>query len=252
VVVRRFGSKVRVLAAAGIATAVLLGAAGPVAASEVSDAIKAEKRVERRIEKLTRQARIRVRQLQRAVVVAERDADARPGLQTLSVLEAAQRAEHGFGRWAASTLRSLRARDDELEAWLYSWGIFRVCPVDGPRYIHDDFGEIVTVGDAPPHVHQGSDVEAPTWTPIRAPFDGYAWSSSSPYGGYQVRVRGDRGYVFVAHLIAYGDLGWVDAGTTVGYVGDTGLSTAPHAHVEWHPWDGGAVDPYSYLRLSCG
>ena len=87
---------------------------------------------------------------------------------------------------------------------------------------------------------------------FRAPFDGYAWSSSSPYGGYQVRVRGDRGYVFVAHLIAYGDLGWVDAGTTVGYVGDTGLSTAPHAHVEWHPWDGGAVDPYSYLRLSCG
>ena len=63
----------------------------------------------------------------------------------------------------------------------------------------------------------------------------------------------DRGYVFVAHLIAYGDLGWVDAGTTVGYVGDTGLSTAPHAHVEWHPWDGGAVDPTlpaAQLRLS--
>ena len=92
--------------AAGIATAVLLGAAGPVTASEVSDAIKAEKRVERRIEKLTRQAHIRGRQLQRAVVVAEQEADARPGLQTLSVLEAAQRAEHGFGRWAASTLRA--------------------------------------------------------------------------------------------------------------------------------------------------
>jgi murein DD-endopeptidase MepM/ murein hydrolase activator NlpD len=127
-----------------------------------------------------------------------------------------------------------------------------VCPVDGPRYIHDDFGETVIVGDAPPHIHRGSDVEAPTWTPIRAPFDGYAWASSSPYGGYQVRVRGDHGYVFIAHLIGYGDLGWVSAGTTVGYVGDTGLSTAPHAHVEWHPWNGGAVDPYYLLRLSCG
>jgi murein DD-endopeptidase MepM/ murein hydrolase activator NlpD len=98
----------------------------------------------------------------------------------------------------------------------------------------------------------GSDVEAPSWTPIRAPFDGYAWGSSSPLGGYQVRVRGDRGYVFIAHLYGYGDLGWVSAGTTVGYVGSTGLSTAPHAHVEWHPWDGGAVDPYYLLRLSCG
>jgi murein DD-endopeptidase MepM/ murein hydrolase activator NlpD len=235
-----------------ITTALLLGAASPAAASEVSDAIKAEKRIERQISKLTRQARIRSRELGRAVARAERDDEARPGLRTLSALADARRAEHGFARWVAGTLRSLRARHGELDAWLYSYGIFRVCPVDGPRYIHDDFGETVNVGDAPPHVHRGSDVEAAFWTPIRAPFDGYAWASTSPYGGYQVRVRGDRGYVFIAHLIGYGDLGWVDAGTTVGYVGDTGLSTAPHAHVEWHPGDGGAVDPYSLLRLSCG
>ena len=178
-VVRRFGSKARVLAAAGIATAVLLGAAGPVTASEVSDAIKAEKRVERRIEKLTRQAHIRGRQLQRAVVVAEREADARPGLQTLSVLEAAQRAEHGFGSVGRLDTPEPQCSPRRAGGLAVLLGIFPVCPVDGPRYIHDDFGEIVTVGDAPPHAHQGSDVEAPTWTPIRAPFDGYAWSSSS-------------------------------------------------------------------------
>ena len=243
---------VRVLSAAALAAAVLLSAAGPATASDVSDAIKAEKRVERQISKLTRQARVHARKLGRAVARAERDDDARPGLQTVSALEDARRAEHGFVRWAGATIRSLHERHEELEAWLYSYGIFRVCPVDGPLFIHDDYGETVNVGDAPPHVHRGSDVEAPTWTPIRAPFEGYAWASSSPYGGNQVRVRGDRGYVFIAHLIDYGDLGYVSAGTTIGYVGDTGLSTAPHAHVEWHPWDGGAVDPYPYLRLSCG
>jgi murein DD-endopeptidase MepM/ murein hydrolase activator NlpD len=148
-------------------------------------------------------------------------------------------------------LDALRARRVELDAWLYSWGIFSVCPVDAPRYIHNDFGEIVSVEGVEPHVHMGSDIEAPTWTPIRAPFDGYAWGSYSPLGGYQVRVRGDRGYVFNAHLIGYGDLGWVEAGTIIGYVGDTGDSTAPHDHFEWHPWGGGAVDPYSLLTLSC-
>jgi murein DD-endopeptidase MepM/ murein hydrolase activator NlpD len=249
--VRRFRI-VRAAGAVAMATAVLLSAAGPAAASDVSDAIGAQRRVERRIQRLTHRSRIHERQLRRAVVRAERRNDARPGPQTLSALEAARRTERGYERWTAGALRSLQARRDELGSWLYSWGIFRVCPVDGPRYIHDDFGETVNVGDAPPHIHRGSDVEAPTWTPIRAPFDGYAWASSSPYGGYQVRVRGDRGYVFIAHLIGYGDLGWVSAGTTVGYVGDTGLSTAPHAHVEWHPWDGGAVDPYYLLRLSCG
>ena len=145
----------------------------------------------------------------------------------------------------------LTTRRDDLQAWLATWGILRVCPVDAPRFIHDDFGEIVRVGDVEPHVHMGNDIVAPSWTPIRAPFDGYAWASSSPLGGYQVRVRGDRGYVFNAHLIGYGDLGWVGAGAIIGYVGATGDSTASHDHFEWHPWDGGAVDPYYLLTLAC-
>jgi murein DD-endopeptidase MepM/ murein hydrolase activator NlpD len=234
-----------------IALVMLIGATAPAGASEVSEAMRAEQRVERRINVLTREARERSRTLRRAVVLAQRDADARPGLKTLTALLHARRQEHGFNAWTDDRLESLRAHHGDLEAWLAVWGIFRVCPVDAPRYIHDDFGEIVNVEGVEPHVHMGSDIEAPSWTPIRAPFDGYAWSSYSPLGGYQVRVRGDRGYVFNAHLIAYGDLGWVGAGTIVGYVGATGDSTAPHDHFEWHPWGGGAVDPYYLLSLSC-
>jgi murein DD-endopeptidase MepM/ murein hydrolase activator NlpD len=238
-------------AAAAIALAVLTGAAAPAAASEVSEAVGAEKRVERRIRSLTREARGHARSLRRAVVAAEHTAEARPGRRTLTVLRQARVRQRLYGSWTDERLAALATRHADLEAWLYSWGIFRVCPVDAPRYIHDDFGEIVNVEGVEPHVHMGSDIEAPTWTPIRAPFDGYAWSSSSPLGGYQVRVRGDRGYVFNAHLIGYGNLGWVGAGTIVGYVGDTGDSTAPHDHFEWHPWDGGAVDPYYLLSLAC-
>jgi murein DD-endopeptidase MepM/ murein hydrolase activator NlpD len=238
-------------ATAVIAFTVLVGAAAPASASEVSDNVRAEKRVERRLTRLTELSRERSRALRRAVVVAQRDADTRPGLQSLSALQHVRLAERRLNSWMTRRIGALERRRIELEAWLYSWGIFRVCPVDAPRYIHNDFGEIVNVEGVEPHVHMGSDIEAPTWTPIRAPFDGYAWGSYSPLGGYQVRVRGDRGYVFNAHLIAYGDLGWVEAGTTIGYVGDTGLSTAPHGHFEWHPWDGGAVDPYYLLTLSC-
>ena len=239
-------------AAAAVAVGVWFAAAAPASASAVSDNLRAEKQVERKIERVIHRSTAKLRLLRRAVRAAQRDNENRPGFQTMTTLRQARLAAVGYEQWTRKRLVRLRARRDELAAWLSIWAVFPVCPVDAPRYIHDDFGEIVRVGDTPPHVHMGSDIEAPYWTPIRAPFDGYAWGSSSPLGGYQVRVRGDRGYVFIAHLNGYGDLGWVSAGTTVGYVGSTGLSTAPHAHVEWHPWDGGAVDPYYLLRLSCG
>jgi murein DD-endopeptidase MepM/ murein hydrolase activator NlpD len=238
-------------AAAAISLAVVVSAAAPASASEVRDRIRAERRIERQLTRLTRVSRERSRALRRIVVISQHDADSRPGRRTLTVLRIARHSERRFDHRMSRRLHRLRVRRDELGSWLDSWGTFRVCPVDGPHYIHNDFGETVHVEGVEPHMHMGSDIEAPTWTPIRAPFDGYAWGSYSPLGGYQVRVRGDRGYVFNAHLIAYGDLGWVEAGTIIGYVGDTGDSTAPHDHFEWHPWDGGAVDPYYLLTLSC-
>jgi murein DD-endopeptidase MepM/ murein hydrolase activator NlpD len=237
--------------AAAALTLVMLSGAGPAAASEVSDALRASKRAGRQIHELTRQSNPRSRALHREMIAAQRESDARPGRQTLTVLRRSRRNERRFNAWTDHRLGILTARRDELQSWLATWGIFRVCPVDAPRFIHDDFGEIVNVEGVEPHVHMGSDIEAPTWTPIRAPFDGSTSTSYSPLGGYQVYVRGDLGYVFNAHLIAYGDLGWVRAGTIIGYVGSTGDSTAPHDHFEWHPWHGGAVDPYYLLSLVC-
>lgn len=239
-------------AAVLISLSALLPTAAPARGSEVSERLEAQRKINRNLASLTRTSARQARRLHRAVVSAQHESDRRPGLNTLTLLDDARRAEVRHARDVARRLRALRARRAELEAWLATWAVFRVCPVDAPRYIHDDFGEVVTVGDVEPHVHRGSDIEAPMWTPIRAPFDGYAARSYSPLGGYQLRIHGDRGFVYVAHLTAYGRLGWVGAGTIVGYVGSTGLSTAPHAHVQWHPWDGGPIDPYFLLRLSCG
>jgi murein DD-endopeptidase MepM/ murein hydrolase activator NlpD len=242
----------RASAAAAFALTLFLAAAAPAHASEVSDHLDEQRRVDAQIRTLTRHMRARGHDLDRAVARAEREADLHPGSGSLSVLRSSYRERRGHQRAVSRRLRRLRSRLDGIEAWLSTWAVFRVCPVDPPRYVHDDFGEIVQIEGVEPHVHMGNDIEAPTWTKIRAPFDGYASSSYSPLGGYQVRVHGDRGYVFNAHLIAFGQLGWVHAGTVIGYVGSTGDSTAPHDHFEWHPWNGPAVDPNYLLLLTCG
>jgi murein DD-endopeptidase MepM/ murein hydrolase activator NlpD len=154
-------------------------------------------------------------------------------------------------RRVGARVESLRERIAALTWWLQTTGIFRVCPVPEYTTIYDDYGEMVRVPRVRPHIHRGSDVTAPTWSPILAPFDGYASASRSYAGGLEVRVRGERGYVYNAHLIGYARLGWVRTGDVVGYVGSTGDSTAPHDHIEWHPWGGAAVDPHALIVAAC-
>jgi len=129
-------------------------------------------------------------------------------------------------------------------------GPFRVCPVDNPRAYSNDWGAPRSGGRS----HQGIDILAPQGTPIRAPFDGTVKSNSSGRGGKQVRVYGSAGYVFNAHLSRHaGVSGFVKAGTVVGYVGNTGNASGgpTHDHFEWHPRNGGAVNPYRLLNIVC-
>jgi peptidoglycan LD-endopeptidase LytH len=128
-------------------------------------------------------------------------------------------------------------------------GPFRICPVDQPRAYSNDFGVPRPGGRR----HQGIDIFAPEGTPIRAPFPGVAVDSSNDVGGLAVKVLGGRGFVYNAHLSAIGNIGSVSVGTVIGYVGSTGNArgTPPHDHFEWHPGNGGAVNPYAYLNQVC-
>lgn len=130
---------------------------------------------------------------------------------------------------------------------------FGVCPVQGPHAVADDFGIWVhhPKDEGGDHIHQGNDISAPLGTPIVAPFDGIAAVATNKIGGLAVKVFGQFGYVYNAHLSRFGTLGSVTKGTVVGYVGATGNAGGPHDHFEWHPGGGPAVDPHAFLLQVC-
>ena len=130
---------------------------------------------------------------------------------------------------------------------------FAVCPLQGPHAISDSFGIWVHRSEkrGGDHVHQGNDISAPMGTPIVAPFDGIAVTAENDLGGMAVKVFGEYGYVYNAHLSRYGQLGPVEKGDVIGYVGATGNALGPHDHFEWHPNEGPAADPYPFLMLVC-
>ena len=159
----------------------------------------------------------------------------------------AQRSDHA----RTERIRNLQKRVRALSAWLDVWGVFKSCPVSGPHLVSNDFGVIVRMPGVPVHVHQGNDITAATGTPIVAPFDGTAVVSPNVLGGLAVKVYGAAGYVYNAHLSAYGHLGPVNAGDVIGYVGSTGDASGPHDHFEWHPGNGSAIDPNPLLSVVC-
>jgi murein DD-endopeptidase MepM/ murein hydrolase activator NlpD len=158
-----------------------------------------------------------------------------------------QRRAHQTADRIAALQRQIRS----TSAWLRQWGVFKTCPVNGPHTVNNDFGVLVSMPGVPPHIHEGNDITANTGTPIVAPFDGRAVVSPNVLGGLAVKVYGSAGYVYNAHLEAYGHLGTVRAGEVIGYVGSTGDASGPHDHFEWHPGDGSAVDPNPLLSVVC-
>ncbi len=198
------------------------------------------RRVQETQEKLSR-SRAELVRLQRARELA---------LQQLAIDRAEMRERMAESRRLYAALQD---RQDQILLEISRVRPFAACPVDGPHAIADNFGIWVhhTKEDGGDHVHQGNDISAPSGTPIVAPFDGVAVTATNKIGGLAVKVFGDYGYVYNAHLSRYGNLGPVETGDVIGYVGATGNAGGPHDHFEWHPGGGAAVDPYGFLLLVC-
>ena len=98
--------------------------------------------------------------------------------------------------------------------------------------------------------HEGMDFTAPEGTPVRATGDGEVTETQSTGAqGIKVVIDHGNGYKTVyAHLLKYtvrkGQK--VKRGETIGQVGSTGLSTAPHLHYEVHK-NGKPVNPINYF-----
>ena len=168
----------------------------------------------------------------------------------LKVMSKLRVKERTLIRSLRTRITSLKTQRAAITEWIESLPL-QTCPVDGPHEVYDGFGDIRDMPGTPRHIHQGNDIMAATGTPIVAPFPGEAVMEPNDLGGQAVKVYGAEGYVYNAHLSAYGKLGHVETGDVIGYVGSTGNATAPHDHFEWHPGNGSAVDPYDVLMTVC-
>lgn len=121
--------------------------------------------------------------------------------------------------------------------------------------ITSGFGERVAPCRGCSSYHRGVDFDAGYGAPISAIADGTvtAVGRSTSYG-YRVEVEhiinGQKVMSRYAHMVDNSSVLTVGApivaGETVGAVGDTGLSTGPHLHLEIHI-DGVPTDPFAWL-----
>lgn len=121
------------------------------------------------------------------------------------------------------------------------------CPVSQSRYFND-WGFPRSSG----RFHQGNDLFAPRGTPVVAPVSGFAELKSGVVGGLQFWLTGDDGNTYIgSHMDSFGQSGHVNAGTILGYVGDSGnaLGSEPHLHFEILV-NGSPVNPYPILKSS--
>jgi len=110
-------------------------------------------------------------------------------------------------------------------------------------------------------VHEGNDIFAEPGTPVRAVTDGVVEQAGWLfYSGWRVGIRADDGrYWFYAHLaeapgLAQGQR--VEAGQTIGLVGNTGYGSNPghkdefsaHLHVGIQEPSGEWVNPYPMMK----
>ena len=143
-----------------------------------------------------------------------------------------------------------------------------IFPVVGTTSYYDDFGEPRAGG-----AHQGNDLLAARHAPAVAVEGGTVklWTTSVQ-AGCMLYLHGDSGttYLYIhlnndltarndnqgtcvagtSYAPGLKDGARVAAGQLIGFVGDSGDANGihPHLHFEVHPNDGGAVDPYPYLR----
>ncbi|HUP73143.1 MAG TPA: M23 family metallopeptidase [Acidimicrobiales bacterium] len=114
-----------------------------------------------------------------------------------------------------------------------------LCPISSAVRFGDTYGE----GRSGGWRHLGVDMTAPLGTPTVAPVSGSVRYTRDSAGGLSWHLDGEDGnYYYGTHLSRYGSVtGHVDAGTVIGYVGQSGNASMPHLHLEIRP--GGISKP---------
>ncbi len=124
-------------------------------------------------------------------------------------------------------------------------------PLTGQRFV-DTWGAARSGG----RKHEGIDIFAKRNTPIHSTTAGMVINiGENPLGGRTITVLGAGGYRhYYAHLERYPNLKagqWIERGTTVGYVGDSGNAKGTPTHVHYGIYTPkGAINPFLMLKQS--
>jgi murein DD-endopeptidase MepM/ murein hydrolase activator NlpD len=125
-----------------------------------------------------------------------------------------------------------------------------VCPVAGPHYVLNNYGD-----PRPGGPHTGDDIQADYGQGAVAVLPSKV--VSTPYGGWigiGIIIRDAMGNEWwYAHLSReYVSVGQrVKAGELIGRVGCSGRCYGPHLHFEYHPHGGDPANPYRILSSAC-
>jgi peptidoglycan LD-endopeptidase LytH len=171
--------------------------------------------------------------------------------EALARLAEAQRQEEAR-RAAEAQAAQAAAQEPGAPAGPLTSGGGIVCPVQGAVHFTDTWGAARSGG----RVHKGVDMMAAYGTPTVAPVSGRVEHRGSSLGGLSWYVYGDNGHMYYGtHLSGYANqgVGWVAAGTVIGYVGTSGNApdNAPHLHFEFHPGGGEPINPYPLAAAAC-
>ncbi|MFW2381455.1 MAG: murein hydrolase activator EnvC family protein, partial [Acidimicrobiales bacterium] len=152
-------------------------------------------------------------------------------------------------RIEAARLDEIRQRAERAVAQGHTFIELEVCPVAGAHSFINSWGFARSGGRR----HKGVDIMANVGVPLVAPVSGTVTHRGNRVGGLSYHLNGDDGhYYYGTHLSAYGESGYVSAGTVIGYVGDTGNAAGiPHLHLEIHPNHGNATNPYPSVAYVC-
>jgi murein DD-endopeptidase MepM/ murein hydrolase activator NlpD len=137
------------------------------------------------------------------------------------------------------SVSALTERSETLERFYKDQSVLlastpSIWPVHG--YLSAGFGNRIDPFTGQQDFHPGIDVSAPSGTKVLAPADGVVLSTGDK-GGYGNAIVIDHQYGVVTrygHLSAFNVRAGqrVRRGDVIGFVGDTGRSTAPHLHYE--------------------
>lgn len=132
-----------------------------------------------------------------------------------------------------------------------------VVPVQGvaAASLRDSYGDPRSGG----RIHEGIDIFAPRNTPVVSTTQGYVTAvTTNRLGGNVVWVMGPGGYRhYYAHMERWSDVSdgdWVEPGTVLGFVGNSGNAAATPTHLHYGIYRpvGGSVNPYDLLTAVPG